>query len=367
MRWGGGNYEAEPFEWQDLDLFILNCRQSNVEPLIQVPFWNRSPEFAAKMVEYINVTKKYDVRFWSISNEPDKNLRRGSREKYIQGFRAFRDAMKAVDSRIILFGPELATEYDIHNPARDWLTPFLKANGDIVDVVSLHRYPFGGTVRWTDTLVNDAFGTTRRVEQLRAHIRNVTGRDIPLAYTEMNLSHDWTMGGEGSSAGFPAGLWLAETMGQMAEAGVTMVNIWNAHSNDSIGLVQRRPFEKRPTYFALLMYANYGDRIVPLASHVNGVSAHASLNSRNNFTSIVLINRAKEAREFQIIFNSNEQQQDGGIYMDRGSVRRMNYSMPAESMSSLTLDTDFRVTQSVLYSRAMFNEKQDAQIRNGNP
>ena len=363
MRWGGEMYESDKFNAQELDLFIQECRKLNVEPLIQVPFWSRSPKEAAAMVRYLNVTKKYDVRFFSISNEPDKNLRSGSREKYIQGFRAFHDAMKAVDARILIFGPELATEYEIKNPARDWLTPFLQANGDIVDVVSLHRYPFGGTTSRTSTHMSDALGTAQRVGQLRAHIRNVTGRDIPLAFTEINLSHDWKMGGEGSSAGFSAGLWLAETLGQMAEAGVAMVNIWNAHSNDTIGVITDK-LQRRPTYFALRLYANYGDRLVPLASHVSNVSAHAALDTRTNHTSIVLVNRATEPREFQIVFNSNAEQKDGAIYLDRGAVKQLEFSMPAESMASLTLDTNFQVTQSIVYSRALFKANKGAKIRN---
>lgn len=362
MRWGGGNYEGEPLKLSDLDQFIGETRKSNVEPLIQVPFWNRTPESAAALVRYINVKNKYDVRFWSISNEPDKNLRAGSRDKYIQGFRAFRDAMKAVDSRILIFGPELATEYELNNPAHDWLTPFLKANGDIVDVVSLHRYPYGGTVRTTGKIFADASGTARRVEELRGHIRSVTGRDIPLAFTEINMSHEWAQAGEGSSAGFAAGMWLAETLGQMADAGVAMVNVWNAHSNDSLGLVTTKTQQARPTYFALRLYANYGDRIVPLASHVENLSAHASLNSRTNVTDIVFINRGLKPVKFEIVFNSNTDQQAGAVYLDRGSLANMPFNLPAESIASITLDDHFQVIETIVYSRAMFTADKAAKI-----
>ncbi len=364
MRWGGENYQETQINLKDLDRFIEDCRKANVEPLIQVPFWNRTPESAAAIVQYVNVVKKYDVHFWSIGNEPDKNLRAGSRDAYIQGFRAFHDAMKAVDPRIMLFGPELATEYDWNNPAQDWLTPFLQANGDIVDVVSLHRYPYGGTVWRTDIVMRDALHTADRVNALRAHIRNVTGRDIPLAFTEMNLSHDWSMGGEGSGAGFVASMWLAETLGEMADSGVAMVNVWNAHSDDSLGLVESRTLVRRPTFYALRLFANYGDRIVPLASHVPNVSAHASLDLRTNKTVVVLVNRGTAASDFEIVFNSNEEQKDGGIYMDRGSLARLNFSMPAESIASLTLNANFQVTQSIVYSRAMFQNKKGAKITN---
>lgn len=367
MRWGGGNYEGEPLNLSDLDQFIGEARKSNVEPLVQVPFWNRTPESAAQLVRYLNVEKKYDVRFWSISNEPDKNLRTGSRDKYIVGFRAFRDAMKAVDPRILFFGPELATEYDLNDPAHDWLTPFLKANGDIVDVVSLHRYPFGGNVRTTGKIFGDALGTAQRADELRGHIRSVTGRDIPLAFTEINMSHNWETDGEGSSAGFGAGMWLAETIGQMAEAGVTMVNVWSAYGNNSMALITPNIQDPRPTYYALRAYANYGDRIVPLASHVPNVTAHASLNSRTNATDIVFVNRGLKPMKFEIVFNSNTEQVEGAVYLDRGSLAKMPFNLPAESISSITLDDHFQVIETVIYSRAMFTAGKAAKITTAQP
>ena len=58
--------------------------------------------------------------------------------------------MKAVDPSIKLIGPELSNftgvpdhafhALDIHG--KDWISEFLKSNGDMVDVVTFHRYPF---------------------------------------------------------------------------------------------------------------------------------------------------------------------------------------------------------------------------------
>lgn len=363
MRWGGV-WETKDFSLHDLDRFIEECRKSNVEPLIQVPFEKRTPEFAAELVRYMNIEKRYDVRFWSIGNEADVHAQPDMGERYIHEFRAFRNAMKTVDERILLFGPEFASKYDIHNPAHDLLTPFLQVNGDIVDVIALHRYPYNGGVSHLETVLDDAKETGARVRALRQHIRNVTGRDIPLAFTEINMSHNWQGGGEGSGAGFTAGMWLAEMLGQMADAGAAMVQVWNAHSRDTLGIIETQTGKKRPTYFALYLYANYGDRIVPLASHVPFVTAHASLDSRTNQTVITMIHRGKQDAPFQIVFNSNAEQHAGALYLDRGSTQQLDFSMPPESMASLTLDSEFNIVKSVLYSRAMFRAGKDARIRN---
>lgn len=362
MRGGFEMISVDTFDRKALDRFILDCRVMGVEPLIQIPFWQSSPRFVKTIVRYLNQEKHFDVHLWSIGNEPDKNGRAGIREQFIQAWRDIRNAIKEEDPNARVFGPELAFAYDSTKPAADWLTPFLQANGDVVDAVSLHYYGFGGTTWRPEIVMRNALHAADRVQQLRAHIRQITGRDIPIAYTELNMSHDWLVGGEGSSAGFVASMWLAETIGQLAESGVTLTNIWSAYGDGTISLIERDSHRRRPIYYAMQLFANYGDRIVPLASHVPNVSVHASLDSRTNKTVMVLINRGTAPAQFQIVFNSNEEQSSGGIYLDRGSLERMEYSMPAESIAALTLNTKFRVAQSMIYSRGMFNANKGAKI-----
>lgn len=365
LRFGGENLEREmPIRenWQELDRFILDCRALNVEPLIQVPYAGADPEFAASLVRYVNQEKKYDVRFWSIGNEPDKDRRPPTLQTWVTNWRNFRDAMKAADPRILIFGPELASAYEFKTPTNDWLTPFLQANGDAVDVISLHRYPFGGNVTNSSIILRDALETSARVRALRQHIQQITGRDIPLAFTEMNLSWNWRDSGPGSSSSFAAALWMTETLGQMAESGVAMVNIWDARGADSLGLVNNAGDTRRPSYYAVQMYANYGDEVVPRASHVANVTAHAARDSRSGNAYIVLVNYGRSDVSFQLVLNSGEAQKDGGIYFDLNSRKRIDLTMPALSIMSIALDSQFNMTRTIIYSNEMYNNKQSSVI-----
>jgi len=367
LRYGGETVEREKieradFNWAELDRFILDCRALNVEPLIQVPYTGADPEFAASVVRYVNQEKNYDVRFWAIGNEPDKDRRTQTLQKWLVDWRNFRDAMKAVDPRILVFGPELASAYDAKIPANDWLTPFLQTNGDRVDVISLHRYPFSGNVTNSSSIMRDALEISERVRALRQHIQQITGREIPLAFTEMNLSWNWRDSGPGSSSSFWAALWMTETLGQMAESGVAMVNIWNAHSDDSLGLVNKEADTRRPIYYAAQMYAEYGDRVVPLASHVGNVTAHASRDSRTGNSYIVLVNRGRADVQFQLVLNSGEEQKEGGIYFDLNSRKHIDLTMPALSIMSIALDSQFNVTRTIVYSNEMYNKQQASVI-----
>jgi hypothetical protein len=358
IRGGFHDVREEHFDWGTLDRFVMDARALNLEPLIQVPYVLGNPAFAARMVRYVNIEKKYDVRFWSIGNEEDKNRRPEAKERWMNSWSRYRNAMKEADPRILIFGPEYASAYDFNYPENDWLTPFLEKNGDLVDVISLHRYPFNGGQTNPTVLIGDSLGTTRRVRALREHVKSVTGRDIPLAFTEMNLSDNWREGGEGSGESFSAGLWMAESLGQMAEAGVAMVNIWNARTNDSLGLIGVPAEDKRPTFYAVQMYSDYGDRIVPLASHVGNITAHAARNSRTGAVTIVLVNRSRNRIAFQLDFDSNQEPTQGSVYFDLSARKVLDFELPGHSMASLVLDSNLRVTRRFLYSREMYDNQQ---------
>ena len=73
--------------------------------------------------------------------------------------------MKAADPGIILVGPEITQFVGTENVSRSdeqqaaaWMRTFLEMNGDLVDVVSFHRYPFPTDMRNpVDTKAADLF------------------------------------------------------------------------------------------------------------------------------------------------------------------------------------------------------------------
>lgn len=356
MRWGGENLEHEPFAWSDIDDFILFCRELDVEPLIQVPYDNKTPDRAAQFVRYVNIEKKYDVRYWAIGNEPDAN-RRFSSDEFNAGWRAFRDAMVAVDPRIIMVGPDLA-HFDIDDSTSDWLRSFLRANGDVLGMVSLHHYSFNGRQTNPTVLIGDAYGRGKAAKQLRDLILNVTGRNIPLAITETNLSAAYDSVGEGSSASFSAGMWLAEALGEYAEAGVSMVDVWSTFRDGSISIIGDRAEDLRPTFWALDAYSDYTGAIVPLASHVQNVSAHASRSPRDGSVTIILVNRGHNPLTFKLEFSSAGNQAQGAIYFDLGVAKGIEWNQPEQSFAQIQLDSKMHVTSTMVYSRYMYDKGQ---------
>ena len=192
IRFPGGNWgdenNLEP--WQ-VDYFIGLVRAFGAEPLISARLRGGTPAQAADLLRYTR-QRGYNVRYWSIGNEPSLYPDYDT-VRYNAEWRAFAQALKAVDPGIILVGPD--THQFTGEPAvdptdkngRDWLREFLKANGDLVDVVAIHRYPFplarGSGPPARDTLLADPPRWDALVANLRAVVRETTGGDKPIAIT----------------------------------------------------------------------------------------------------------------------------------------------------------------------------------------
>ena len=88
---------------------ILN--KVNANAMINVRLENGTPQQAAQLVQYVNIGKKYNVRYWAIGNEPSlyaADLKSNyDTVQFNKDWRAFALAMKAVDPSIQLIGPEI--------------------------------------------------------------------------------------------------------------------------------------------------------------------------------------------------------------------------------------------------------------------
>jgi len=202
LRFPGGEW-GDQYDLKDfhIDRFIELARRIGAEPHINVRMPGGSPEAAAELVRYCNVTNDYNVRYWAIGNEP--NLYTGFQRyddydtvRYNREWREIAEAMLAVDHDILLLGPGTSQypgnpETDPRDEAgRDWVREFLLSNGDVVDIVAIHRYPFptsmAGPPRTTDDLRHNSREWDTIIPRLRAVIRETTGRDMPVAITEIN-------------------------------------------------------------------------------------------------------------------------------------------------------------------------------------
>jgi hypothetical protein len=310
--WGDRN-NLKPYH---IDPFIAFCQQVGAIPTISVRLREGTPQAAADLVHYVNVEKGYGVLYWSIGNEPTlfaAELRTlGKADDYDTAqfnveWRKLANAMKEVDPTIKLLGPEIHQfNYDdSYNPkdsaGRDWMTEFLKANGDLVDVVTFHRYPFPRSSDQPSVTIGDLRQHTleweKTVAYLRGLIQQITGRDIPIAVTEVNTHYNKAAGGEATPDSHYNAIWLAETLGQLMRQDILMVNHWMLTSHGSYGgwgLIGRG--ELRPSYYVYQLYSKFGTEQVYADSGVGDASVYAAKRDDGALT-LMIVNLADSEKQ----------------------------------------------------------------------
>lgn len=272
LRFPGGNWgDLNDLETYQVDQFVALARQLGAEPAISVRLNGGTPEQAAGLVHYANVSQRYGLRYWSIGNEPSLYPDGYDTERYNREWRQWAEAMRAVDPAIQLIGP------DVHqftadlpgNPkdpaGRDWIVEFLRANGDMVDVVSIHRYPFpreGGAPPLMADLRANSREWDETIPALRRLVREHTGRDLPVAVTEVNSSWASNSGGEATMDSHYNAIWWGDSLARMIRQGTYLVAQFALVGN--YGLMGK--YDVYPIYYVYQLYQHLGTRLVQASS-----------------------------------------------------------------------------------------------------
>ncbi len=294
----GGNWGDENDVTEDqVDQFIAFCRQLNAAPRIVVRLKGGTAAQAADLVKYANVTKKYGVKYWGIGNEPDLYVANGltgyNVDRYNKDWREWAKAMLAVDSTIKLVGPDVSQfvanpSADYLRARTDWLSSFLKANGDLVDIVSIHRYPFPLDPQ-VPPAIDDLRSSSKEwddiIPALRAVVRAQTGHDLPVAVTEVNSSWAMNSGGAATMDSHYNAIWFADVLGRLMEQKVTMVDQF-ALAGDWGIVGSSAP---KPMYYDFMMYRRFGTRLVRAASDDPLVRVYAATRVDGTLT-VVIVN-----------------------------------------------------------------------------
>ncbi|MBE2184769.1 MAG: hypothetical protein IAE89_15170 [Anaerolineae bacterium] len=346
-RLGGGDSDRFDVRNSVVDVFIYQARAIGAEPLMTVRLAGGSPEAAAEAVRYANIERGHNIRYWSIGNEPNifgSTLGDDyTAERYNREWRAIAEAMLAVDPEIILVGPDI-TQYvplsvdgenivysegeDGGHPrdseGKDWLIEFLRANGDLVDIISFHRYPYPGLGDTRDAIatIEDLRVNSREwdtiVPNWRQIILNTTGREYPIAVTEINSNSSLSCGGEASLDSFYNALWFADVLGRLIENQVDIAASWDMQGIGPrcYGLITSNSV--RPIYYSYLMYTHFGSELVSANSTDPDVSIYAALREDGALT-IIVINLGPETATRTLDLGDFEAGDDAEVWLFDGT------------------------------------------------
>jgi len=310
IRFPGGNWgdDHQIREMQMGDIIFWADRMG-ADVAVSVNLREGTPEEAAALVEYANIEQEYGIRYWSIGNEPNLFGEEWDTGRYNAEWRRFAEAMLAVDPTIRFIGPDIS-QYQ-GDPSLDpqdengvpWLESFLEANGDLVEIVSVHRYPFPSFGQPT-TSVADLRSSTLEwqtiIPTLRETVRSVTGEDKPIAVTEINSHWSNVVAVAASPDSHFNAIWWADVLGQLIAQDTEIVAYFSLQSNNSIGgygLYAR--FDVRPTYYVYKLYQHFGEEYLATETSHQFVNAYAARREDGRI-SLILVNLTDEAQTAQV-------------------------------------------------------------------
>lgn len=256
------------------DDWLAFCELTGCEPLICINAGNGTPEEAAQWVEYCNGSvdteygrlraknghpEPYGVKYWEVGNElwGDWQIGHCAKEEYAKRYRAFYEAMKAVDPNILF----IANGHDW----LPWNEPVLKENPTTVRSLSIHTLIGNMIPDGTDpdTVYNSIMAYTKWYEgHLRAAGKQMTDvgiADPKLAITELQIFTNkggWPANWNQAEAVFYAGI-----VNSAIRTGMVEIITHSALVNHGGGLSKwRQVVCEQPVFLARKIYATQPGR-----------------------------------------------------------------------------------------------------------
>ncbi|MDF2448421.1 MAG: hypothetical protein K0R26_925 [Bacteroidota bacterium] len=376
IRFGGiGADKSMPTNYQYIKM-IDSIRAKGMEPIIQVPFenWKYNAQQAANIVQYINVVKGRNVKYWSIGNEPDLGYAYTNSTQVANYLKSFATAMKNVDPTILIMGPE--TAWFNTNIINGLTTPNgpdditgKDANGRFyLDIISFHYYAFDGsqTRSQVTTKLNSTGGLQDNLVYLNNRIaacntaHNRTGSSaLKTAITEANIG--WqnnsadNLNGNGANS-FIGGQFWAELIGVSLKNKVDFINFWSVIEGNSnalnIGYLDQGTGKKKPIYYHFKMLAENLK-----GNYVNGTTNQASVKSfgsqSNQQIAVVVLNQdLTNNYNYTVKLNTSSITSSSALKININANLATEYSgtIPAQSTTLLIFNGQGQLIKKYEYS-----------------
>ncbi|MFA5293723.1 MAG: alpha-L-arabinofuranosidase C-terminal domain-containing protein [Phycisphaerae bacterium] len=313
-RWPGGNF-VSGYDWRDgigdrdkrppkknpawkgielndfgIDEFMVFCKEIKTEPLIVVNTGFGDANSAAEEVRYINIKKKYNVKWWGVGNEMYGKWQLGHMplEQYIVKHNLFARKMREVDPSIKLIAV---------GEAGPWSEEMLKNCVENMDLISEHFYCMEEKENVTEHAeqVPQAIGKkTAAHREYRKNLKSLKGKDIRIALDEWNYWYgDHIFGELGTRYYLKDALGIAEGLHEMFRNSdlIEMANY--AQTVNVIGAIKtnKTAAEIETTGLVLQLYRNqFGTIPVEITGDTNSLDVTAALTKNHKALTIAIVN-----------------------------------------------------------------------------
>jgi hypothetical protein len=307
--------QPEPFTESEIDTFVAYARAVGAEPLLQLPVVkaadgsDATAQTARDIVTYVNVKKGYNLRYFSIGNEPDLYVDQGVRAtgfdaaQACKTFAEFADAVKSIEPNAVIVGPDLGWKY--YEGTNDWLTPFLRDCASKIDIVAVHRYPFTSMEATEEKAYSDVDRFVSSIRSIRDKMEQNGAGSKPLAITETNIGYDAAKAKASASPGtFPAALWTADILGAGLVEGLHNLSLFclsDGPGTDDWALGFFKAGKPRPAAHAYrLVSENFRSTILTVSGAPQTTSAYAGRDPVSHKTTLLAINKSTNIQPLRI-------------------------------------------------------------------
>ena len=314
-------------KFMDPDHFLTFKNNAGGEPTVVVNYFyarygvtpdstraarvQQAADYAASWVNYYNVVKGENIKYWEIGNECYGAWETGynvngsivTGKEYGEDLRVFSTAMKAVDSTIRI-GAVLS-----HNDF-EWNEQVMREVEDSADFLIVHHY-FG---------VSNGAAAVRAVkeidwdmQEIQAVVRHNTSKPagyFPVSFTEFNNQGDPT-------TNMTNGLFIADALGTMVKNRFDLttiwVNEWNINGNETHGILSKNDpnqanYTARPSYTPYYYYGKmFGDFMIADSIVCDSVVRSYSSVFSSGEIGLVLLNYSDTAQKVLINFTDTTQ------------------------------------------------------------
>ena len=212
----------------------------------------------------------------------------------------------------------------------------LKTNGDLIDVVTLHFYPYGSENLTPEQIFANADLFGHNIVKVQGAIHDIVKRDLPLMITEINLSYVGGGTTKVNPGGLFAGLWLADVIGKAAQNGLAAIIPWTATRNGGLSILDDSG-NPRPTYYAIHAFSGMGATVEALAGLPVGLIGYRS--------------QVDVGEAFEVLINLTAQ--SISLPIDDKSIKLGEYSL-----TRLHFDISGKLVDGAVYGQKEFEAQQ---------
>ena len=207
------------------------------------------------------------------------------------GYIAIRQAMLAVDPTIEV-GAVGVSEPSAWS---DWGNKVIAAGAGEMDFYVVHQYGFDESPEAQSALARPSSMWADTVSAVRGSLGDTT----PIAVTEYNLVAFEGGDGERTMTQNMNALFLADTIGQLAELGVSVANQWNlangtTASGTDYGMIRLEDGSTTPQYEAMRLWSAAGSELLEALSSDEMVHAYPTRHDDGSVT-LLVVNLNEEA------------------------------------------------------------------------